>query len=68
MVRGMTSDSEMDEGRRLVAEVRAAAARHCTTCVALVSDQFHVDLVHERAEEAAYVEMAEAKRRLRDHF
>jgi len=59
---------EMEEGRRLVAEVRAAAARHRTTWEALVPDQFNVDLAHERAEEAAYAEMAEAKRALRDHF
>ena len=57
-----------EDGRSLVAEVRAAAARHRTTWEALVPDQFTIDLLHEPAEEAAYAEMAAAKRRLRDHI
>lgn len=59
---------QTDMGKSLVAEVRAAAARHRTTWDALVPDQFTVDLAHELAEESAYAEMAAAKRRLRDHI
>lgn len=59
---------ERDDARALVADVRAAAARHRTTWESLVPDQFTVDLLHEPAEEAAYAEMAEAKRKLRDHI
>jgi hypothetical protein len=56
------------EARDLVEGVRAAAARHQLTWEAMVPDQFTVDLVHEPAEEAAYAEMAAAKRLLRDHI
>lgn len=56
------------EAKALVAAVRAAAAHHRTSWEALVPDQFTVDLLHEPAEEAAYAEMAEAKRQLRDHI
>ena len=60
--------SNEEEAKILVASVHAAAKRHRTTWEALVPDQFTVDLLHEPAEEAAYAEMAEAKRRLRDHI
>jgi hypothetical protein len=57
-----------EQGRALVAEVRAAATRHRLTWEAMVPDPHTVDLAHEPAEEAAYAEMAQVKRRLRDHI
>jgi hypothetical protein len=59
---------EREEAKALVAAVRAAAARHRTSWEALVPDHFTVDLLHEPAEEAAYAEMTDAKRKLRDHI
>ena len=56
------------EGRALAATMRAAAERHRTTWEALVPNQLTIDPTAEPAEEAAYAEMAEARRRLRDHI
>jgi KaiC/GvpD/RAD55 family RecA-like ATPase len=56
------------EAKDLVAAVREAARRHHTTWERLVPDALSVDFAHEDAEEAAYVEMAAAKRALRDHI
>jgi hypothetical protein len=58
----------MQDGRTLVDAVRAAAARHKLEWSALVPTPFAVDLAAEEAEERAYQDMAEAKRRLRDHI
>lgn len=57
-----------DRARALVAEVREAARAHKLTWEALVPNRFEVDLAHEAAEDAAYADMAEAKRRLRAHI
>lgn len=57
-----------NEAHALVGEVRAAARAHASTWEALVPDSFRVDLRAEAAEEAAYLEMAAAKARLRDHI
>jgi hypothetical protein len=59
---------ERTEGRALVAEVREAAARHKVSWELLVPSPFVVDLGAEPIEELAYQDMAEAKRRLRDHI
>ncbi len=59
---------DTDDARALVAEVRAAARRHNATWEALVPDHLTINLAAEAAEEAAYEEMGEAKRRLRDHI
>ena len=56
------------DGRSLVAAVHEAARKHNKTWEARVPDQFTVNLHAEDAEEVAYGEMAEAKRRLRDHI
>lgn len=56
------------EGEALVAAVRAAAAVHHSSWEALVPDAFTVNAAAEAQEEAAYAEMAAAKRRLRDHI
>jgi hypothetical protein len=56
------------DGKELVAAVRRAADHHHTTWERLVPDAFRVDFAHEDAEEAAYAEMAQAKRALRDHI
>lgn len=55
-------------GPELVAEVRAAAALHRMTWEAMVPTSFIVNAEAEAAEEDAYRDMAEAKRRLRDHI
>ena len=55
-------------GRTLVAEVREAAQAHGETWEMLVPSHFEINLEAEEAEEAAYTEMAQAKRRLRDHI
>lgn len=55
------------EAEALVAAVRAAARAHNATWEALVPDAFTLNLAAEVAEEAAYAEMAVAKRALRDH-
>lgn len=57
-----------DEGRQLVEAVREAALRHATSWEALVPNSFAINLEAESAEEAAYAEMALAKRALRDHI
>jgi len=57
-----------DDARALVDAVRAAAKRHHLTWDALVPDRFTVNAAAEAAEEVAYVEMAQAKRALRDHI
>lgn len=59
----MTSEAE-----RLVAEVRAAARAHNDSWEAMVPDAFTVNPAAEAAEEAAYADMAVAKRALRDHI
>lgn len=59
---------EDNEGKALVAAVRLAARLHNLRWDALVPDHFTVDLAHEAAEEAAYLEMARAKAALRDHI
>jgi hypothetical protein len=56
------------EGRELVAEVRGAAARHRVSWGLLVPSATVVDRGAEHIEEMAYQDMAEAKRRLRDHI
>ena len=56
------------DARALVDAVRAAAKRHDLTWDALVPDRFTVNAAAEAAEEVAYVEMAQAKRALRDHI
>lgn len=56
------------DGRGLVAEVRAAAARHDSCWKALVPNRFVVDQSAEAAEDVAFQEMAQAKERLRDHI
>ena len=56
------------EAERLVAAVRTAAAAHNATWESLVPNPFTVNLAAEAEEEAAYAEMAAAKRDLRDHI
>jgi hypothetical protein len=56
------------EGSELVAAVRAAAARHSLTWEQLVPSSFVIDHSAEAAEEEAYRDMAEVKKRLRDHI
>lgn len=56
------------DGRSLVAAVREAAASHSTSWEALVPSRFVVDESAEAAEEQAFQEMADAKRRLREHI
>lgn len=56
------------DGRHLVSQVRDAAARHNSSWETLVPSSFEVNLEAEAAEEAAYAEMARAKRALRDHI
>lgn len=56
------------EARALVEAVRAAAERHNLTWDALIPDRFTVNAAAEAAEDAAYAEMAQAKRALRDHI
>jgi hypothetical protein len=58
----------MREGRELVLEVREAAARHRIVWGVLVPSPHEVNADAEEAEESAYRDMAEAKRRLRDHI
>ncbi|HEY0314734.1 MAG TPA: hypothetical protein VGC28_00545 [Sphingomonas sp.] len=58
----------MQDGKILVGEVREAAARHKIVWGALVPNAHRIDLGAEAAEELAYQDMAEAKRRLRDHI
>jgi hypothetical protein len=57
-----------DEAKALVVAVRAAAERHNLTWDALIPDRFTVNAAAEAAEDAAYDEMAQAKRALRDHI
>ena len=56
------------DARNLVEAVRTAAQRHNMTWDMLVPDRHTIDFAHEEAEEAAYAEMATAKRALRDHI
>ena len=56
------------EGRDLVAEVRGAAARHKISWGLLVPSATLVDRDAEHLEETAWQDLAEAKRRLRDHI
>ena len=58
----------MSQGHRLVERVRTAARTHATSWEALVPDRFEVNLAAEAQEEAAFEDMAEAKRQLRDHI
>jgi hypothetical protein len=58
----------IDEARERVEAVRRAARRHATSWEALVPDSRTVNPAAEDAEEAAYAEMALAKRALRDHI
>lgn len=60
--------SAMTDGRLLVAAVRDAARLHNATWEMLVPDRVTINLAAEAAEEAAYAEMAVAKRALRDHI
>ncbi|MHA6723603.1 hypothetical protein [Sphingomonas sp. RS2018] len=57
-----------DEGHALVAAVRIAAGYHAVSWEALVPDRFVVNLAAEADEEAAFEELATAKRALRDHI
>lgn len=61
-------DDTQREGRDLVADVREAAALHKVSWGLLVPSPHMVDLGAEHVEEMAYQDMAEAKRRLRDHI
>ncbi|MBA2934761.1 hypothetical protein HZF05_11700 [Sphingomonas sp. CGMCC 1.13654] len=61
-------DDTQREGRDLVGEVREAAARHKVSWGLLVPSPHVVDLGAEHIEEMAYQDMADAKRRLRDHI
>lgn len=61
-------DDVTREGHALVAAVRAAARVHAASWEALVPDSFTVNFAAEAVEEAAFADMAEAKRRLRDHI
>ncbi len=61
-------DDTQRDGRDLVADVREAAARHKVSWGLLVPSPYKVDLGAEHLEEMAYRDMAEAKRRLRDHI
>lgn len=56
------------EAERLVTAVRTAARAHNVTWEALVPDPHTVNSHAEAAEEAAYADMAIAKRALRDHI
>jgi len=56
------------EGRWLVEAVRRTARRHAGSWEALVPNAFEVNAAAEADEEAAYAEMATAKRALRDHI
>ncbi|MFC3711021.1 hypothetical protein ACFOMD_00470 [Sphingoaurantiacus capsulatus] len=58
----------MKEARTLVQAVRDAAAVHRVTWEALVPNHLEINLDAEPAEDAAYAEMARAKKRLRDHL
>lgn len=58
----------MEEGQKLVAEVRAAAARHRIAWGELVPTAHLVNHAAEAAEDAAYAEMEAAKQKLRDHI
>lgn len=58
----------MEEARDLVADVRAAAARHRLAWGELVPSPHEVNHAAEPAEEAAYAEMEAAKQLLRDHI
>lgn len=66
----MTIDLETpaDAGHALVAQVRTAARAHNMTWEAMIPDAFTVNLMAEEAEERAYLHMAQAKARLRDHI
>jgi hypothetical protein len=55
-------------GRALVAVVRATAERHSIAWKALVPSRDVVDWSAEDIEDAAFNEMAEAKRALRQHM
>lgn len=52
----------------MVAAVREAALRHAESWESLVPDTQGINMAAEAAEEAAYTEMALAKRALRDHI
>ena len=56
------------QGKDLVVAVRRAAASHNSTWEALVPNRFDVVESAEAAEEEAFQEMAEAKKRLREHI
>jgi hypothetical protein len=58
----------IEDGHILVAEVRAAAARHRIAWGELVPSPHEVNSAAEPAEEAAWTEMEAAKQRLRDHI
>ena len=58
----------IEDGPALVAEVRTAARAHNMTWEAMVPDAFTVNLRAEAAEEQAYLHMAQAKARLREHI
>lgn len=57
-----------EDGHVIVAQVRAATRAHGQTWEAMVPDAFTVNLFAEEAEERAYLAMAQAKARLRDHI
>jgi len=61
-------DTIVADGPELVRAVRLAARAHAISWEAMVPDSFTVDLTAEAGEEAAFADMAEAKRRLRDHI
>ena len=56
------------DGKQLVDEVREAARHHNATWEAMVPTTFVINVDLEEAEEAAYADMAAAKRRLRTHI
>ena len=57
-----------DEARSLVAAVRAAALKHGKAWEELVPPSLAINFAAEAAEDAAFDEMAQAKRALRDHI
>lgn len=62
------SETTTAQARRLVANVRAAAAVHAASWEALVPDSFTIDLSWEQAEQDAYDAMAAEKAVLRAHI
>ena len=58
----------MDDAKALVAAVQEMARLHNGSWEAMVPSSFVVNVAAEAAEDAAYADMAEAKRLLRAHI